>query len=189
MTSPYQPFLNRFHHFKNILAPLKQAPHKDLEEVYQHIGVGWFKDNLLQIVDPIFIPEIAQCTNKLKNLENKLPIATNAFGDLFLLLPHNGQIEFFNFSNNKLSPIANSINELLNEKLFDLTYHSVLNANLTLQLTKTLGKLTAAEIYQPNVPILLGGEKKAESYKKSMLILFLTETIPIIQQWETLGLK
>lgn len=186
MASSFQPFLNRFHLYKDIRPPLGKAPHYDLEIVYQNLGVGWFKENLFQIIDPIFIPEITFITNKLKKLENKIPFAINAFGDLFLLLPQNGQIEFFNFSNNKLSPIANSIHELLNEKLFDLTYHSVLQSNLAQQLLQILGKINISEIYQPSVPILLGGEKKAEFYRKSLLIQFLTESIHIILQWETL---
>lgn len=189
MNATFQPFLNRFDHFKNKLAPLAKAPHADLEEVYSLVGVGWFKDNLLQILDPIYISEITQITRKLKKLENKIPFAINAFGDLFLLLPSNGKIEFFNFATNQLMPVANSINELLNETLFSLNYHAILQTNLTLQLNNLLGKLTIDEIFQPQVPIILGGEKNAKEYKKYFILPFLSETISIIQQWDSLGLK
>ena len=43
-----------------------------------------------------------------------------------------------------------------------------------------------AEIYKADLPILLGGEKVIENYKKSLLFTHLNELVPMIQQWEVL---
>lgn len=189
MVNPFQPFLSRFDHFKDILAPLDKAPHVELETVYKHVGVGWFKDFLIQILDPIYIIEITPILSKLKKLENKIPFAVNAFGDLFFLNPDNGQIEFYNFFNNQMTKMADSLPKLLNETLYNLNYHSSLKASEAQQLIKSLGKLTINEIFQPQTPILLGGESKSNLFKRSLLLPFLSEIISIIQQLETLSIK
>jgi len=189
MVNPFQTFLSRFDHFKDILAPLDKAPHVELETVYKHVGVGWFKDCLIQILDPIYISEITPILSKLKKLEKKIPFAVNAFGDLFFLIPENGQIEFYNFFNNQMTIIADSLPKLLNETLYSLNYHSSLKASEAQQLIKSLGKLTINEIFQPQTPILLGGESKRNHFKRSLLLPFLSEITSIIQQWETLNIK
>lgn len=184
MDSPFIPFLSRFNNFRNKLAPLGKSSQPALNELYNHVGVGWFKGNLFHILEPLIIDEIINTTNPIRRIQKKIPFAINSTGDLFLFDPINSNVEFFDFSSNTLILIAESINELLNEKLFKEDYHPLLNHPLTINLNEALGPLTTSEIYHAKLPILLGGEKKNHNYNKTLLIDNLKEMISIILQWE-----
>lgn len=186
MTSPYFSFLNRFSNHKALTPPLLKAPHVALEDLYAHVGVGWFKGNLIHILDPIIILDAIKIMATLTKLQNKVPFAINALGDLLLLDPKCLKIDFFDFSNNSLQTIADSVELLVNEKLHSGDFHPLLNAPLISTISANLGQLTTAEIYKAKLPILLGGEKKMENYQKSQLLPFWIEMVTILQQWETL---
>lgn len=186
MGSTYLPFLARFANHRPLLAPLTKAPTHALEDLYMQVGVGWFKGNLIHILEPAIIDDLKNALQPIQRLQNKIPFAITALGDLILLETATPQVLVFDFSNNTLTKVSGSLEDFLNTKLFDEDYNPKLNVVLVNQLSNKFGPLTTLEVYKPNLPIILGGEKKLESYQKSSFFAFINEMVPIINQWEAL---
>lgn len=184
--SPFSIFLSRFGTHRDKQAPLATELPKNLEILYANVGIGWFKGNLLQIIEPALIKEIQKILLPLKKLQNQTPFAINAFGDFYFISDSNSVITFYDFSNNTFELLAGSLEEFLDQKLFQTEYHPSLNCSFVNLLSAKYGRLSSAEIYKAHLPILLGGHKKVENYEKANLFTFLTEMIPILLQWETL---
>ena len=184
MGSPYLPFLSRFSNHRSKLLPLGKSNHPILEDLHQHLGVGFFKGSLLHILEPLIIEDLIKVLSPILRLKHKIPFGMNATGDLLLIDQIGSCIQSFDFTNNSLTQLAISLPELLNEKLYQSNYHPFLNADLVFQLEKHCGPLTTSEIYKAKLPILLGGIKKTENYLKAPFFSFFGEMVPIILQWE-----
>lgn len=185
--SPFSIFLSRFSTHREKQAPFATDFPKNLEILYVNIGVGWFKGNLLQIIEPALIKEIQKILTPLQKLHDQTPFAMNAIGDFYFISNTNSIISFYDFSNNTFEKMSGSLEEFFDQTLFQMEYHPSLNYTFVNQLSAKFGRLSSTEIFKAQLPILLGGEKKTENYQKSNLFTFLSEIVPLLLQWETLG--
>ena len=185
MGSNFSLFLSRFDNHRSKIAPLGKALHPTFDELYLHVGVGWFKGNLIHILEPAIINDLKSAINSIKRLQNKLPFAYNSIGNLFLFDQSTLKIEFFDFTNNSLQPISDNLDELFNEILYKNDFHLLLNASLNSQLSASLGPLTTSEVYQASLPLLLGGEKVVKNFSKVNFLTYYAGIAPIILQWES----